>query len=218
MEVANIVISGVTDPPTPIHLYMGGGAPDKMGSKSFKTYIKLRWRGRELDAVVSSWATGAILIRIKRPGEILSDEEVSELVELVKREIMLRISWAFEEPPEIKLYTQNIVTQTRLKTCVNLEELYMYIESTRIHGVEAKYRGRAGRHGIYPPAILIYIYSGGRKTTAEIFTTGSIQIKGISAITDAEETIKKIEEIIEKANAYIKCPHNHDNPENLKSI
>lgn len=205
MEVANIVISGVTDPPVPIHLYMGGGKPDRMGSKSFKTYIKIPWRGRELEAVVSSWATGAVLIRVKRPGEVSGDGEVSEIVDLVGREIMMRIAWAFREPPTLKLYTQNIVAQTRLRSCVNLEDLYIYIESTRIPGVEVKYRGRAGRGGVYPPAVLIYTYRGGRKATIEVFATGSIQVKGVSSISDAEEAAKEVEEIVERAKAYMKC-------------
>ncbi|MEM2671911.1 MAG: hypothetical protein QXI64_10670 [Sulfolobales archaeon] len=206
MEVANIVISGVTDPSKPIHLFMGGGEPDRMGIKSFKTTMKLLWKDRELDAVVTSWATGAVLIRIKRPGEIHDDGEVAEIAELVRKEIMRRIVWAFDEPPVLKLYIQNIVTQVRLRTCVNLEDLYIYIETMRPQGIEVRYRGRTAKRGIYPPACLIYLYRGGRKTTVEIFTTGSIQVKGISSIKDAEETVKEVEELVEKANAYIPCP------------
>jgi len=205
IEVVNIVMSAsVENVDAPLHSFFYASSIDKMGSRSFKTSIFLTWRGSVYEAVLNIWRS-SILIRVKNPGNISSDEEVIEIAEAVRRELIKIFSYVSPEAM-VSVVVHNIVAQHRFNYCVNLENVYRYLSAVRNPWIEFKYRRGGQEKKVYLPTMLIYIYSlDGSKVTAELFPTGSVQIKGTSTMAMIHSTLSKLEEIIEDSAARVEC-------------
>jgi len=206
IEVVNIVMSAsVEDVNAPLPSFFYASSIDKMGSRSFKTSIFFTWRGSVLEAALNMWRN-SILIRVKNPGDISSDEEVMEIAEAIRRELMKIFSYVSPEAI-VSVVVHNIVAQHRFNYCVNLERIYRYLSIAKNPWIEFKYRRRRDHEKkVYPPAMLIYIYSfDGSKVTAELFPTGSVQIKGTSTMARIYSALSKVEEIIEDSTARVEC-------------
>ncbi len=220
LVVTNIVVSGFVEG---VNIYdLIEGVYDVMGGLSKKKAVNVSWRGKFYRAVINMWRTNSILIRIVPQEEqedggyidVESDEDIIELVNMVGKELVMLIAdrLGYRRYIEIvthreiatKLNIQNVVTQAMLPRCVDLDKLYMYIEGARPPCLSARYRSSRGR-GLIPPALLIYCETPSYRVTIELFRTGRFQAKGASKLSDLEEVVEKMINIIEASGSYFEC-------------